>query len=44
MEMVLGDVGDAREDVGEPCLRIDVVELWGADKAQHEGRALTAAV
>ena len=35
METVLGDVGDAREDVGEPSLRIDVVELCRADKAQH---------
>ena len=44
VETVLGDVGDAREDVGEPGLRIDVVELCRTDEAQHEGRALTAAV
>jgi hypothetical protein len=29
---VLGRVGDAAEDVGEPDLRIDVVELGGADQ------------
>ena len=44
VETVLRDVGDAREDVGQPGLRIDVVELRRADEAQHEGRALTSAV
>ena len=44
METVLGNVGDARESVGEPGLRIDVVELRCADEAQHEGGALTSPV
>ena len=32
MEPVLGRFGDAVEDIGEPGLRIDVVELGGADE------------
>ena len=37
-------LGDAGEDVSEPSLRIDVVELGGADQTVHDGGALTAAV
>ncbi len=38
---VLGGVlGDACEDVGEPGLRIDVVELGGDDQAIHRRGAL----
>lgn len=44
METVLGDVGDAAEHIGEPCLRIDVVELCRGDKAQHEGGALATTI
>lgn len=44
METALGDVGDARENVGEPGLRINVVELRCGDEAEHEGGALPAAV
>ena len=31
----LRDVGDASEDVGQPCLRIDVVELGRHDQRGH---------
>ncbi|EZP70047.1 hypothetical protein BV96_03726 [Sphingomonas paucimobilis] len=44
METVLGYVGNVRENVGEPGLRIDVVELCRRDQAKHEGRALPATV
>src|SRR4029077_8842584 len=37
-------VGDAGEDIGQPGLRIDVVELGGHDQAVQEGGALTASV
>ena len=37
-------LGDARQNVGEPGLRIDIVEFCRGDQAQHEGGALTAAV
>ena len=36
--------GDARQHVGEPSLRIDVVDLAGDDQAVHVRRALAAAV
>ena len=39
-----GVIGDAGEDVGEPGLRVDVVELGGDDQGVHEGGALTAAI
>ena len=32
VETAHGMVGDAGEDVGEPCLRIDVVEPAGLDQ------------
>ena len=44
VEPALRHVGDAGEDVGEPGLRIDVVELGGDDQRVHEGGALGAAV
>ena len=40
LEAVLRGVGDAREDVGEPGLRVDVVELSGADEAIDDGGPL----
>ena len=36
--------GDAGEDVGEPGLRIDIVELGGADQRVDDGGALTTAI
>jgi hypothetical protein len=35
MHRMIGDLG---EDVGEPCLRIDVVELCGMDERLHHSR------
>ena len=37
-------LGDPAEHVGEPSLRIDVVELGGADEGVHRRRAHAAAV
>ena len=37
-------LGDAGEDVGEPNLGGDVVELGGADEAVHHRRPLAAAI
>jgi hypothetical protein len=37
-------VGNAREDVGEPCLRIDAVHLGGDDEAVDVCGALASAV
>jgi len=36
--------GDAGEDVGEPRLRIDVVQLGGRDQAVEDGSTLTATI
>lgn len=44
METALWDVCDLRENIGEPGLGIDVVELRRGDEGQHESGALTAAV
>ena len=44
VEPVLGRFGDAVEDIGEPGLRIDVVELCGADERVHRCRPYAAAV
>ena len=44
VETTLWDVWDLRENIGEPGLGIDVVELRRADEPQHEGRAMTPAV
>lgn len=35
---------DTCKDVGEPGLRIDIVELGGSDQRVHDGGALTAAI
>ena len=37
-------IGDASEDIGEPSLRIDIVELGGLDQGVDDGGALTAAI
>ena len=37
-------LGDAGEDIGEPSLRVDVVELGGADEGVHRRGSLAAAV
>ena len=37
-------LGDAGEDVGEPGLGIDVVELGGDDQAVDDGGTLAAAI
>jgi hypothetical protein len=37
-------IGDAGEDIGEPSLRIDIVELHGLDQGVDDGSALTAAI
>ena len=39
-----GMLGDARENVGEPGLRIDVVHLGGDDQAVHHRGTLAAAI
>jgi hypothetical protein len=35
-------IGDAAEDVGEPGLRVDCVELGGLDEGVGDGCGLTA--
>ena len=40
----LRQVGEAVEDVGEPGLGVDVVELRGADEGVHHRRPLPAAI
>ena len=37
-------IGDACEDIGEPSLRIDIVELRGLDQGIDDGGALAAAI
>jgi len=37
-----GKIGDPGEDVGEPGLRIDVVETTGRDNRQHDGGTIGA--
>jgi len=37
-------IGDAAEYVGEPCLRVDVIELGGADQRVHHSGTLATAV
>ena len=37
-------VRDAGEDIGEPCLRIDVVELCGLDQRVDDGGALPTTI
>ena len=40
----LRQLGDAIEDVGEPGLGVDVVELGGADERVHHRCPLAAAI
>jgi hypothetical protein len=44
IEPMRGMGGNAREDVGEPCLRIDAVHLGCDDEAVHVCGALASAV
>lgn len=44
VEAADGMVGDAGEDVGEPCLRIDVVESTGQDQRIGDRRPLATAI
>jgi hypothetical protein len=44
MEFLGRVLSDALEDVGEPGLRIDIIELGCADKGVHDGGPVTAAV
>ena len=37
-------IRDPGDDLGEPGLRVDPVQLGGADQGMHEGRALPAAL
>ncbi len=37
-------IGDAREDIGELGLRIDIVELGGLEQRVDDGGALAAAI
>lgn len=37
-------ISDACEDIGEPCLGVDVVELGGLDERVDDGGALSAAI
>ena len=43
-EAALRRVGDVSKDVGEPSLRVDIVELGGADEAVDNGGSLGATV
>jgi len=44
VEPALRRLGDAAEHIGEPGLRIDIVELGGADQRVNRRRAHAAAV
>ena len=44
VELALRRPGETAEDIGEPSLRIDIVELGGADERVHRRRAGAAAV
>ena len=37
-------LGDASQDVGQPSLRVDIVQFRGADQAVHRRGSLSAAV
>jgi hypothetical protein len=37
-------IGDAREDISKPCLRIDVAQLRGLDQGVDDGGALAATI
>lgn len=43
-ETMRGVPGDATEDVHEPDVRVDAVQLGGDDEAVHDRRALPAAI
>ena len=40
LEAVLRGVGDARQDIGQPGLRVDIVELGGSDEAVDDSGPL----
>lgn len=42
--MSLRHIGDAGEDIGEPGLRVDIVELGRRDQRQHEGGPIRATI
>ena len=44
MHMGVRQLGDEDENIGEPSLRVDVVELAGDDEGVTRRRALAAAV
>ena len=44
MQTGLRQVGDAVEDVRQPCLRVDIVELRSADERVHHRGPHAAAV
>ncbi len=44
VEPVDGVVGDARDDVGEPCLGFDAVQPGGLDEGIEDGGAMVAGV
>ena len=44
MQTRCGKIGNTGEDVGEPCLGIDVVEATGRDHRQHDGGTVGAAL
>ena len=44
IELLDGMAGDTGEDVGQPGLGIDVVELGGDDEAVHEGGTVAATI
>ena len=39
-----GMTGDASQHIGEPCLRIDVIEAGGLDQGVEDGSKLTATI
>jgi hypothetical protein len=40
LKSTLREVGNAGEYVGEPSMRVDVVELCGHDQSRHDGSTL----
>ena len=44
IDLLDGMLGDAGEDVGQPGLGIDVVQLGRDDKAVHDGSTVAAAI
>ena len=44
MQAGLWGVGDPSQDIGQPGLRIDIVQLGGDDQAVHQGRPVAAAI